>query len=207
MRFLAAVFALAMAAVPFNVFAAMSSTNYYIYADSVETGGGLSTGGAYSLQDTTGESPSGFSTSSAYEIRAGYQYMERGLLTLQISLSSLNLGTLSTTSVSSAATTITVETDSTTGYSLSISAVSGTGLAAVSDGAVTAGSEEYGFAAAGSESQVVGDVGIAAATLIASTSSPIMSSATVMTVKASMNDSSTAGSYGQTVTVAASANI
>ena len=37
--------------------AAMSSTNYYIYAEVISVGGVLSTSSAYSLQDTVGESP------------------------------------------------------------------------------------------------------------------------------------------------------
>lgn len=196
-----------LAGFPGPVICAMSSTNYFIFADSVETGGGLSTGGVYSLQDTTGESPAGFSTSSAYEIRAGYQFMERGYLSLLISSDSLNLGALDQGSVSSAATTATVNTDSITGYSLSISAVSGTSIAAVADGTVTAGSEEYGFSAAGTESGVTGDVAVAASTLISSFSGPITMSATVMTFKASKSPASAPGSYSQTVTIAASANI
>lgn len=196
-----------LAGFPGPVICAMSSTNYFIYADTVETGGGLSTGGVYGLQDTAGESPVGFSSSSAYEIRAGYQFMERGSLSLIISSNSLNLGTLSATAVNSGSTTATVTTDSVTGYSLSISSVSGTSVAAVTDGTVTAGSEEYGFSASGAESSVTGDVAVAASTLVASTSSPITDSATIMTFKASMSPSTVGGSYGQTVTIAASANI
>ena len=207
MRIIAAILALITAAIPINVFAAMSSTNYYIYADSVETGGGLSTGGVYSLQDTLGESPSDFSTSSAYEIRAGYQYMERGYLSIDVATPSLNLGTLSTSSVSSASTDVTIGTDSATGYSMFISAVSGSVITAVGDGSVTAGVEEYGFSASGSDSQVIGDVAVAASTLVAATSTPVGGGVTNMTFKASITGSTASGNYSQTVTVSASANI
>lgn len=192
---------------PKSVNAEMSSTNYFIYADTVETGGGLSTGGVYSLEQTTGESPAGFSTSSAYEIRAGYQHMERGYLSLTISSNSLDLGTLSASAVNSAATTVTVGTDSGTGYSLSISSVSGSAVAAVADGTVTAGSEEYGFSASGSESQVTGDVAVSASTLVAVTTTAITGSATLMTFKASMSASSLSGTYSQTVAITATANL
>ena len=196
-----------LAGFPGPVICAMSSTNYFIFADSVETGGGLSTGGVYGLQDTAGESPAGFSTSSAYEIRAGYQFMERGYLSLLISSDAIDLGTLSASAVNSDSTTATVTTDSITGYSLSISAVSGTSISAVADGTVTAGSEEYGFSAAGTESGVSGDVAVAASTLVSSSSGPITNSATVMTFKASMSSATTPGSHSQTVAVSASANI
>lgn len=190
-----------------HAWGAMSSTNYFIYADSIETGGGLSTSGTYSLQDTTGESPAGFSTSSAYEIRAGYQHMERGYISLTIDNLSLNLGTLSDSAVNSASTNATVGTDSATGYTLSTSAVSGTSIANVADGTVTAGSEEYGFSGSGSENQISGDVGVTAGVLIASTSSPITNSQTTLTFKASMSPSTAGGSYSQTITIAASANL
>jgi len=192
---------------PMHVRGAMSSTNYFIYADSVDTGGGLSASGSYSLQGSVGESPTDFSTSSAYEIRAGYQYMERGYLSLEIDVTSLNLGTLSVSAVNSATTTATVSTDSITGYTLSTTAVSGTSLSNVTDGTVTAGSEEYGFSGAGPDNQLSGDVGVSTGVLIASTSSPISSSQTLMTYKAAMSAGSTAGSYSQTITIAASANI
>lgn len=192
---------------PMHVWGAMSSTNYFIYADSVDTGGGLSTSGSYSLQGSTGESPTDFATSSLYEIRAGYEYMERGYLSLDIDVTSLNLGTLSDTAVNSASTTATVGTDSITGYTLSTSAVSGTSIANVTDGTVTAGSEEYGFSGSGSDNQISGDVGVATGVLIASTSTPVTASQTTLTFKAAMSVGTSAGSYSQTITIAASANI
>lgn len=191
---------------PSNSFGAMSSTHYTIYADAIDTGGNLSEGGIYSLQDTAGESPAGFSTSSLYEIRAGYQAMELGSLTIAISESSLNLGGLDSSVVNSASTTVTVSTDSSTGYILSIQSVSGSGLSAVTDGSVTAGAEEYGFSAQGTESIVSGDVAVQAGTAVASASAPKTGSETVLTFKASMSVSSVSGIYSQTIILSASAN-
>jgi len=185
----------------------MSSTNYFIYADSIETGGGLSVGGAYSLEDTAGESPAGFINSAIYEIRSGYQHMERGYLSFIISNDSLNLGVLSTSAVNSASTTLTVGTDSATGYAVSFFSISGSMIAGVLDGTVTAGSEEYGFSATGSESQVTGDVAPAVSAIIASTSSPIFSSVTEMMFKASMSSATIGGNYNQSLILVASANL
>ena len=56
---------------PISVLAAMSSTNYMIYADSLETGGGLSSGGGYNLEDTIGEGIISGSVGSNYTIKAG----------------------------------------------------------------------------------------------------------------------------------------
>lgn len=192
---------------PGQIICAMSSTNYFIYADSIETGGGLSVGGAYSLEDTAGESPAGFSNSAIYEIRAGYQHMERGYISFTISHNSLNLGVLSTSAINSASTTLTVGTDSVTGYAVSFFSVSGSMISGVSDGTVTVGSEEYGFSAVGSESQVVGDVAPAVSAIIASTSSPAFSSITEMMFKASMSGTTVSGNYNQSLILVASANL
>lgn len=184
----------------------MSSTNYSIYADAIDSGGNLSTGGIYSLEDTIGESPVGFTTSTWYEIRAGYQAMERGYITMTIDNSTLNLGSLSQIAVNSASANVTVSTDSASGYILSIQSVSGTGLTAVSDGEVTVGSEEYGVSTSGSESVVSGDVGVEGGTFLAESISAIDNSVTQLTFKASINAASVVGSYNQTVTLSASAN-
>lgn len=191
---------------PVHLLAAMSSTDYHIYADSVGVGGSLATGGVYSLEDSLGESPAGVASSSIYEVRGGYQYMERGTLSIAISESALNLGTLSESAVSTDTTTTTVTTNSSSGYTLSIGTVSGAGLAAVADGAVTAGSEEYGVAVSGAGAGFADDREVAASLVLASTSTAVTGDATALTFKASMAAGSTAGTYSQTVTLSATAN-
>ena len=70
---------------PANLLAAMSSTDYYIYADTVDTGGIFSTGGDYTLDSSAGESsPVGFSNDGTYEMRGGYQAMDRGYININI---------------------------------------------------------------------------------------------------------------------------
>lgn len=192
---------------PQSVIGAMTSASYEIYADSIETAGGLSVSGSYSLEGSIGESPAGSSTGGVYEILAGYQFMERGYLSLIISSNAINLGVLSTSFVISDSTVATVGTDSASGYSLSISAVSGSAIASVTDGTVTAGSEEYGISVSGSESQIVGDVAVAPATLVAASTGAISSSVSTIMFKASISDSTVAGNYNQNVTLIASANI
>lgn len=195
---------------PFAVLGAMSSTNYYIYADSVGVnGGGLSVTGTYSLEDTLGESPVGVATSTSYEARGGYQAMERGELSLAISSASLSLGTLSASAVNTASTTLTVSSDASTGYTLSVGSVSGslaTSFHAVSDSSVTAGSEEYGASGSGGDNQLSGDVAITNGLVVASANTPRVNSATVLTFKAAMSNATVAGPYSETITFTASAN-
>ena len=84
--------------------------------------------------------------------------------------------------------------------------MSGTALASVADGSVTAGIEEYGVSGAGAQNSVIGDMAIAPALVLASSTVAIDGSATTLTFKAAMSSASVAGSYSQIVTLSASAN-
>lgn len=185
----------------------MSSTNYTIFADSVDAGGILSTGGVYNLEDTTGESPAGSSTSSAYEVIAGYQAMDWSVLSMDINTTTINLGTLVLGQVASASAVVTISADADSGYVLSVSSVSGTSLTNVSDGAVTAGYEEYGVAASGTDAAFSDDRAIAAALNLSSSSTPVTGAQTTLTFKASIGTASSAGSRSQYITLTASTNI
>ena len=199
------VFALTWGLWPDFTFGSMSSTNYAIFADTFNTGG-VSTTGTLRLEGTLGESPVGTTTASGYVLQAGYQSMDKNQLTLVISNSSLSLGTLTTGQVSSANTTATITTDSNSGYTLQISSISGSGPAAVGDGSVTAGQEEYGLAVSGSAALFADDRSVSVSN-IASTSTIATNSATVLTFKASRASNSTAATYSQTITLSVSNNL
>lgn len=102
----------------------MQSASYRIESDSVNAGGGLSTSTNFSLESTAGESGTGVSTSTSYNLNAGYQQMHE----VFISLSGASAVTLSPTipglggGYSNGSTTVTVMTDSSSGYQLTISA-------------------------------------------------------------------------------------
>ncbi len=185
----------------------MSSTNYTIFADSVDSGGVLSTGGAYSLQDTAGESPAGYTTSSTYTVIGGYQAMDWSVLSMDIDTSTINLGTLSTSAVASASAVVTVTADASTGYVLSVGSTSGSSLAVVTDGSVTAGSEEYGVAVSGPDAVFGDDEAITASLNLSSSSTPVTSAQTTLTFKAAISTASVAGGRSQSVTLTASTNI
>lgn len=191
---------------PLVAFGMMSSSNYTIYADSVDAGGVYSSSGTYSIEDTVGESPVGIATSSSYEVRGGYQGMDLSSLTMNLSQTNLDLGTASVSQVNSASTTATITTDAGSGYSLSVGSVSGTSLAAVTDGTVTAGQEEYGVAVSGPDALFGDDRGIAPGLNLAAASMPVTNSDTILTFKASISDSTASGSRSQDVILTASAN-
>ena len=197
---------------PFTVYGDMVSpdnTTYRIYADAIDAGGLLSTGGVYSLEDTVGEAVATSTSGGAYQIRGGYQAMTSSSLSMSISDDSVNLGELSQASVSSASTIVTITTDDLSGYALSVGSIawSGSSLSNVSDSAVTAGSAEYGFAASGGDSQLTGDYAVAASQAISSSSTPAYNSATTLTFKASISGASVAGAYTQTIVLQASVNL
>ncbi|MDD4477113.1 MAG: hypothetical protein PHY40_03060 [Patescibacteria group bacterium] len=180
----------------------MSAGDYYIYADSVNTGGVIS-GGDYGVRGTFNESPIGFTTSTSYETRGGYQPMELGM---KVSASSLSLGTLSATAIKTASADAIVWSDAGTGYTLSIGGVSGTSIANVSDGIITIGSEEYGLSVSGVDRAFTNDRAIAERLILASSSEPVTNSKTTLTFKASISDTSVGGSYSQAIVLTVSGN-
>jgi hypothetical protein len=204
-------FLLSTILIPSLVFSAMSSTNYYIYADSVDYGGGLATSTSYDLQDSVGGGDStGISTSTSYEVRAGYQAAVKGVLSMSLSSDNIDIGSLSASGlVFSSSMFVTVDTNSVTGYSLSISNVNGVSLADVSDGAVDgdSGSEEYGLALTGSNRMFSDDRAIVNGLVLVSSSAPVVSDQSTLIFKAVRSNNSGAASYSQLVTITASANL
>lgn len=185
----------------------MSSTNYTIFADSVDSGGVLSTGGAYSLQDTVGESPVGSTSSSVYEVIGGYQAMDWSVLSMDIDTNAINLGTLSVSAVATSPAIVSVTADASSGYVLSVGGVSGSSFADVTDGSVTAGSEEYGVAVSGFDAAFGDDRAIAIGLNLASSSTPVVGSQTTLTFKASRASASVAGTRSQSIILTASTNL
>jgi len=197
---------------PIISLADMSSSTYRIYADVISIGGGTFSSSTYSLNGTLGEPTIGIITSSTYEIKGGFQYMDisaeggTATISLEMSSSTLNLGNLSTSTVSQATTTATITTNSNDGFTLTISEVDGAGLLPVSGIAVTAGLEEYGVAVTGTYAYFADDLPVEPRTL-AQSSGTVTTDETDVTFKASISSTSTLGtSYTQTITFTASVN-
>lgn len=194
-------------AAPLPTCGEMTSANYTIYADAISSGGLWSTSTIYSLQDTVGESPAGFVTSTSYELRGGYQAMVSSTLGITFSTTLVQLGSLSATQVTSGSTIVTINTTSDGGYTLSISGVSGNSLPAVADGAVSIGVEEYGFSASGGDSQLTGDVAVTNGLVIASASTVVTDSQITLAFKASVKTDTVEQVYTQNITLTAVTNL
>jgi len=114
----------------------MQSGSYRIQSDSINFGGGLSTSTNYGLESTAGEVGTGESDSATYSLKAGYQQMHE----VYISLSGFAAVVLSPSipgisgGFSNGSTTVTVVTDSASGYEL---LVSSSQAPAMQDGANT----------------------------------------------------------------------
>lgn len=205
---LAVLFGMLLASGPVYCDMISPDNSFRIYADAIDTGGTISTGGVYSLQDSISEPIATSTTGGIYEVRGGYQAMTSSSISMSISSASLNLGDLSVNSVSSASTIVTITTDDESGYALSIASLSGTSLNAVAgDNVVTAGVEEYGVALSGADRIFTNDNAVVAGLGISSSSTPVNASATTLTFKASIGPATVAGNYSQTITLQASANL
>ncbi len=103
----------------------MQSASYRIESDSVNFVGGFATSSGYSLESTGGEIATGESGSVSYNLKAGYQQMHEVFISLSasspVSLTPAIPGISGGTANGS--TTVTVVTDSASGYELTISSV------------------------------------------------------------------------------------
>ncbi|MCE9628818.1 MAG: hypothetical protein K8Q91_02360 [Candidatus Vogelbacteria bacterium] len=105
-----------------------SSTNYKLEKDSINFAGARSVSGTYIIEDTLGEISTGTSTSSSYNLNAGYQAMESSGVTISLNLSSPSDVSMSPAIVGASGGTSdgsaswTVVTNNPSGYSLSVAA-------------------------------------------------------------------------------------
>jgi len=196
---------------PARVWGVMRSTNYTIFGDEMSTGG-IVLGENYELSASVSESPiisSGIS--ATYQIAGGFEAMDDSSLSLSISDSSIDLGTLSISSVSSASTIITVSANYSSGYTLAINSATWTqsSLASVNDNTVSAGNEEYGFSISGTDASddLIGiDNAITAVDLMTSPIA-VFNSACTITFKASVSSNTTVGQRTQTISLLLSNNL
>ena len=105
---------------PFLVEAEMSSTNYQIKTDSLNSGGLLSSSTNYKLTDTLAEAVMGEGASVNYKLKDGLWYMINTYLTLEVDSATKDLGTLIAGTPVTGQSTITVTTDAWDGYTLSV---------------------------------------------------------------------------------------
>ena len=186
----------------------MSSANYQITSDSINFGGtDQATSTNYKLDDTMGEVGTGFVYSSGYWAGIGYRQMLAPEPSISFSLSknTINLGILSASAIGSDSHSFTVTTNAIQGYGVRVYEDGGLRSGAndiddVTDGEVTAGSEEYGISTAGANGQLnAADTAVSNGLLVSESSRPVSSDTTTVTYKASISSGTAAGTYNQVV--------
>ncbi len=111
------------------------STNYRIESDSINFAGGFSSSTNYTLESTAGEIATGEASSASYNLKAGYQQMVSSYLAMTAPASVTMTPSIPgiTGGTANGSTTVTVTTDSSAGYTLTILASASPALTKGSD--------------------------------------------------------------------------
>lgn len=193
----------------------MSSANYKIFVDSINGGGSLGTSANYKLTDTMGEAGTDQNLSSAnYKVKAGFEAIGPDqILTVSLSTNSIALGVLSPNNVIAADETLTITTNG-NGYTTTVvsdgnlRAADGSDIDNVADGAVTAGSEEFGIRTSGTGGQYnSADTSIAtSAKTIGQRATAVNGDTLTVTFKASVAPATAYNNYSNVVTFSTTGN-
>jgi len=193
--------------------AVMTSTNYIILEDNFTTAEqGISTSTSFTLFDSLGDFPPGTLSGFSYTLYGGFYFPEEdSILSLDVSTTTIDLGTLSESSVSTASTDAAVIATMDTGYTLSLTEdgdlrSGANNIDDVSDGTVSAGAEEYGIQTSGVDGLLAADTAVDGTVNIATNSDAVVSLVTQVDFSASIDGSTAAGSYAHQVTFTLTAN-
>lgn len=101
-----------------------TSSSYRLESDSINFGGGLASSTSYSLESTAGEIATGPSDSTSYKLRAGYQQMQEVFLSMTDASAVVMTPAIGglTGGTANGSTSVSILTDSPSGYQLSIKA-------------------------------------------------------------------------------------
>jgi hypothetical protein len=188
----------------------MSSSSFVITSDDITTGGGNINSASFNAETDIGGKATGEDLASAsFAACAGYPCtLFEPYLTFSVTPNSISLGNLSTGSVASGTTTITTTSNAWSGYVTTVAtdgefrtADSLHTIPGVTDGTVTAGSAEYGIGLTGSDRSFTDDRAISTTPInVAANGGSAENSAVVVTFKAAISSTVTAGNYSQIAT-------
>ncbi|MFA4831019.1 MAG: hypothetical protein WC862_00265 [Patescibacteria group bacterium] len=195
---------------------AMTGGSYNIPVDSlIMSEGDLIIGGNYSLEGAVeGISADDTKSGGVYSLIGGFAGATgSGSLTVSFNKSSISLdfGSSPVSIVASDSLILTVTADSITGYGATISesgnlASGANDINDVSDGSVTAGTEEYGIRTSSGDGLLVSDTAINGSVVVASSYVPVSNSQTAVVFSAAASQNTKAGAYSHTVTFTITAN-
>lgn len=152
-------------------------------------------------------------SNAGYELRGGFQAMEQGVIGVSLNESSIALGELSAASVATGTVVASVTTTAPTGYSLTMQDDGNLRSGAndiddVTDGSVTAGSEEYGFITSGQDAVILSDTAITTSDrTIAKRTIPTSGIQTTIQFRASLDSTQTKqGTYSHAIVFSSTVN-
>ena len=159
---------------PNFLLAAMSSANYQIWQDAISVGGGEDqSSGNYTLKDTLGELAIDRSSSTNYGLKPGFREVQffsgQETLSFSVSPSSLEFGKLDKFSTAAGSVTLTVNTNSYTGVSVTF------GGNTLTCGACTSGVKEVSAIGSGASASSVGTSQFGFNVIYTSGTSPVAS--------------------------------
>ena len=206
--------------IPSSVWAfASSSTNYNLEAEFGNFGGAKSSTN-YNLTDTGGGFAIGFGSSANYGTGSGFQYViaEVREIVFIISSNTINLGTLSSASVTSASHTVEVTTNAAGGYQVTVLEdgnlrTGGGDTITDANDDVDAGVEEYGLATSDTGQDIttwdgacngtnpeLANAITGATQTVAANAIPINNDVSTMCYSASITPTTEAGAYSHVLT-------
>lgn len=198
-------FLLLLLVLPVKLLAESASESYILWGSAVTAGGNRSTSSNYINYVSVGDLSNDPLDSESYHSVIGLEALyEEPVFTMTISTNDITLNPvpLTTGAVSTGDVTITVSTNADFGYSLTVTEHTamnngqGYFLADVSDGEVTAGSEEFGLAVSGTDVAFANDQGLSSTPLtIASRSIWGADRVSTITFKAAISPTTASGNY------------
>lgn len=191
----------------------MSGGNFRIYTDSFSfVDGGFISGGNYSITATGDYGTATTTVGGTFILHGGQQVGNVGILSFSVSPTSIAFGTLANNTVAASNVTLTVSTDSATGYTVSLApdgalrTATGKTFANVGDGSVTAGSEEYGVRTSGSAGTLSSDTAVSTGLVVASGTGSAASEQTTLRFSIASAPGSVGGDYNQAITLTLTVN-
>lgn len=204
-----AIVAAFLIALPYAVWAESSSSSYILWGNAVTGGGNYSTSANFRLFQSVADLSNEALDSANYHMAVGFEAIyEEPIITMSVSPNVVALAPdpLTTGAVSTANTTVTVSTNADFGYSVTATAIAefaneaAYALDGVADGSVTAGTEEFGIAVAGTDAAFGDDQAVSSTPLTIASRNIWGADRTVtVTIKAAIDDSSAAGEYSGTI--------
>lgn len=202
-----------------SALAESTSSNYILYGGALTSGGEITDSTSYILKGTTATSGSFIGSdlsSTNFILNAGPQALgEEPIIQYSITNPTIALSPsiLTKDSISTDSTIVTAGTNAPFGYILTATATvpfqnqTNHILTGVTDGSVTAGSEEFGIAVTGDDASFADDRAISETPTIIATSNIYGNNrSTTVTFKAAVSDATESGQYSGAVTFIVTGN-